>query len=162
MDQNNSTPGSNESTSHTMLSSDCVCLLNTLGNSSSRAILREAANEARTVDELFDACDISRTTIYRRINELIELGLLEESMRFTEGNQQCREFQTTDSQIMLRVDSDGFNAQIGSERTEPFTEGILLDESSDQQFQIALSGRDLRCRIVADGKDNSDNVDISE
>lgn len=161
MFRTDNTDESNGSTPRTVLSTDCAVLLETLGNASSRAILTEAAGTAHTVDELIETCDVSRTTIYRRVNELIDLGLLEESMRFTEGNQRQRQFRTTGDEITIRIGPDGFEARIESTGADASAEGLLLDESS-QQFRIALSGTDLRCRIETDGDNDPDATESAD
>lgn len=148
-------PASHESASYTVVSSECADLMNTLGKPSSRTILRETADAARTVGELLEACELSQTTIYRRVNELIDLGLLEDSVRFTEGNKQQRQFRTPSNEITLRIGPNGFEARIGSAGQEPSLEGLLLDKSSQHQLRIALSGKDLRCRIEAEGEHNT-------
>lgn len=161
MFQTNQTDRSNDSTLRTVLSTECAGLLDTLGNPSSRAILREASDTARTIDEFLDVCDMSRTTVYRRVNELIDHGLLEESIRFKKGRQQCRQFQTVGSEITLRIDPDGFGARIGSDETQSSAEKLLFDESS-RRFQIALSGKDLRCQIMTDEESDPTTADSTE
>lgn len=160
MSQNNSRYESNGSATHTVLSTDCSLLLDTLGNASSRAILKKGADRALTIEELYECCDVSRTTIYRRVNELLNLGLLEESIRFTEGNQQQRQFRTTSDEITLRIGPAGLEAHIGSTDRETPSGGLLLDESSLDQFQITLSGTDLQCRIETN--DEGDEAESAE
>jgi predicted transcriptional regulator len=152
MTRNNHMPGSTDSTGHPIISTDCSSLLDTLGNPSARAILREATDKPVTIDELCTRCGVSRTTIYRRVNELHDLGLLEESVRFTKANQQHRQFETTSSEVRLRISSNGFEADLRSNGAGAPSNGLLLDESSLEQFRIALSGKDLQFRIETDGQ----------
>lgn len=152
MTGNNRTHGSTDSQARPIISTDCSSLLDTLGNPSARAILREATDEPVTIDELCTSCGVSRTTIYRRVNELRDLGLLEESVRLTKANQQHRQFEATNSEIRLRIGSNGFEADLRSNGSDTPSNGLLLDESSLEQFRIALSGKDLKFRIETDGE----------
>lgn len=156
MIRNNGSHEQNESTPYAVIATDCATLLDVLGNPSARAILRRSTDDSVTIDELLNTCEVSRTTIYRRVNELVDLGLLEESIRFTKGNQQRRQFRTTSDEITLRIGDNGFEARIGSNGAETPSGGLLLDESSLEQFRIALTGKDLRFRIETDGESDSD------
>lgn len=155
---NETTNGSDEGTTYAVISTDCSALLDTLGNPSARAVLTAATGEPATIDDLHESCEVSRTTIYRRVNELVDLGLLEESVTLTEGNQEQRRFRTTGSEITLQVGPDGFEAHVGSDTAEPPSGGLLLDESSLEQFRIALSGKDLRFRIETNGEGGPDGA----
>lgn len=162
MFQNRTSQDSHESASYTVLSGECSYLLDTLGNSTSRTILKETTDTARTIDELLETCEMSQTTIYRRVNELLDLNLLEESVHFAEGNQQQRQFRTTGNEITLRIGPEGFEAHIGSTGPEPSAEGLLMDKSSQHQLRIALSGKDLHCRIESDGGPDATESESAE
>ncbi|KYH25568.1 hypothetical protein HAPAU_22420 [Halalkalicoccus paucihalophilus] len=159
---NDSTHEPDEQQTYAVISTDCSALLDTLGNRSARTILTEAATEPITIDDLLDACEVSRTTIYRRVNELIDLGLIEESMTLAEGNQQQRRFETTGREITLRIGPTGFEARIRSNSSGTLSDDLLLDDASLERFRIALSGKDLRFRIETNGGDAMDELDSSQ
>lgn len=153
---------SHGSASYTVLPSECSRLLDTLGKPSSRTILRETADTARTVDELLKVCDVSQTTIYRQVNELIDLGLLEESIRLKEGNQRQRQFRATSDKITFRIGPEGFEARVGSIGSGSAVEELLLDSSPQQELHIALSGKDLHYRIEAEDEHNTAENELAE
>ncbi len=153
---------SDERTTYAVISTDCSALLDTLGNRASRVILAEAAGEPVTVDDLLGVCEVSRTTIYRRVNELVDLGLLEESVAFAEGTHQQRRLRTASDEIALHIGPDGFEAQIRSNGTKTPSDTLLLNDSSLERFGIALSGTDLRFRIEADGEGATDAATSTE
>ena len=59
------------------------------------------------------------------------------------------------------IDPDGFRARIGSNEAQSSAEKLLFDESS-RRFQIALSGKDLRCQIVTGEESDPTTADSTE
>lgn len=148
MSENDTIDGSTESTTDTAIPTGCSDLLDALGDTSARAILREGAERPVTIDDLLSVCEVSRTTIYRRVNELVELGLLEESITFTEDTKRQRRFRTACNQITLYVAENGLEARLDSGGSvTPFDE-LLLDDST---LQISLSGTDVRFGLETNG-----------
>ncbi|ADJ15484.1 winged helix-turn-helix domain-containing protein [Halalkalicoccus jeotgali] len=159
MIRNDATDDPDESTTYAVISTDCSALLDTLGNPSARTILTEASDEPVAIEDLLEVCEVSRTTIYRRVNDLVDLGLLEESVTLAEGNQQRRRFRTTGGDIALQIGPNGFEARIRSEDSGTTTDDLLLDDASLERFRIALSGKDLRFRIETNGEETTDGID---
>ncbi|MDL5360630.1 helix-turn-helix domain-containing protein [Halalkalicoccus sp. NIPERK01] len=152
MTENDLIYGSAESSTNTATPTGCSDLLDALGDESARAIIRAGARGPVTIEDLLSACDVSRTTIYRRVNELVELGLLEESITFTEDRKRQRRFRTACNWISLHVGENGLEARLGSDGSlTPFDE-LLLDESV---LQIALSGKDVRFEIETASSDDA-------
>ncbi|ADJ15445.1 hypothetical protein C497_12357 [Halalkalicoccus jeotgali B3] len=140
------------STTDTTVTTGCSDLLDALGDASARAILRAGAREPVTIEDLLEVCEVSRTTIYRRVNELVELDLLEESITFTEDQKRQRRFRTACNRITLHLGENGLEARLQSDGSvTPFDE-LLLDESA---LQIALSGKDMRFEIETAGPEGS-------
>lgn len=54
-----------------------VEVLDLLGDEVARAILTASRQEAMTAEELAAVCDVSTTTVYRRLNSLMAVGLME-------------------------------------------------------------------------------------
>jgi hypothetical protein len=133
------------------VSTDCGKLLDVLGNPCSRRILTAAREQWVIVDDLLEVCEASQTTIYRRVNDLIELNLLEESVRFGEGNQRQRTFRTTVAIVSLSLGPNGFEARVSSNPDESVFDELLLDEATLDDLEITLSGRDVRFRVRANG-----------
>lgn len=58
-----------------------------LDDECARTILRATSQQAMTAPELVEACEASRATVYRRIDDLTDLGLLTETTQYDkEGN----------------------------------------------------------------------------
>lgn len=149
MTENDIIHGSAESTTDIAIPTGCSDLLDALGDASARAILREGSDRPVTIEDLLSACDVSRTTIYRRVNELVDLGLLEESITFTEDNKRQRRFRTACNRITLYVGENGLEARLDSEESVTPFEELLLDDST---LQISLSGTDVRFGIETNGE----------
>jgi predicted transcriptional regulator len=140
-----------EETRNRGVSTDCGRLLDVLENTCSRRILTAGREEWVTVDDLLEVCDASQTTIYRRVNDLIELNLLEESVRFGDGNQRQRTFRTIFTSVSLSLGPNGFEARVSSNPDESAFDELLLDEATLDDLEITLSGRDIRFRVTANG-----------
>lgn len=141
---------------------DCDDLFETLGIPSARNVLTEATTNPVTIDELVEMCEVSRTTVYRRVNDLLDLGILEKSIRLTGGGQQCREFQTTEKLIRLKISAAGLQARLEPISDENRSTGELaMDNSSVTQLQFVLSGEDVRCQIERNNHRESDTGDCA-
>ncbi|MCL7418829.1 MAG: hypothetical protein M8354_13485, partial [Halalkalicoccus sp.] len=86
--------------------------------------------------------------------ELVDLGLLEESITFTEDNKRQRRFRTACNRITLCVGENGLEARLDSDGTVTPFEELLLDDST---LRISLSGTDVRFGIETNG--GADAVD---
>ncbi|MFC7157897.1 ArsR/SmtB family transcription factor [Halomarina halobia] len=88
-------------------------LLDHLGDDVSRAVLAACANDTRSVGELAELCDVSEATIYRRLNHLIDSGLLEERPRIG-GNAVSggKEYRTAIQHVEIVLDEEGITVQI--------------------------------------------------
>ncbi|KYH25607.1 helix-turn-helix domain protein [Halalkalicoccus paucihalophilus] len=154
MTENDISHRSTAPTTDTAIPTGCSDLLDALGDASARAILREGSERPVTIEDLLSVCDVSRTTIYRRVNELVDLGLLEESITFTEDNKRQRRFRTACNRITLCVGENGLEARLDSDGTVTPFEELLLDDST---LRISLSGTDVRFGIETNG--GADAVD---
>lgn len=70
-----------------------------------RAILEATSNEALAATELCDACDLSSSTAYRKVDQLTEAGLLEESIRLSQSGAHTSEYSLAISD--LEIDLEG-------------------------------------------------------
>ncbi|MEF8937207.1 MAG: helix-turn-helix domain-containing protein, partial [Halovenus sp.] len=60
---------------------DVATLLGALEDDDCRAILEATSEQALSTSELCEQCDLSTSSAYRKVDELTEVGLLEESVR---------------------------------------------------------------------------------
>lgn len=64
---------------------DPVDVFALLDDECARAVLRATSQQAMSAPELVEACEASRATVYRRIDDLTDLGLLIESTEYDRG-----------------------------------------------------------------------------
>jgi DNA-binding transcriptional ArsR family regulator len=98
-----------------------------------RAIIEATSDEALSASELTDCCDIALSTAYRKIDLLVEAGLLDERSRVTTRGRHEREFRCRVTEI--RID---LSAQDGPELTLSW-EG--RDSASDSPHGVAVDRR---------------------
>ncbi len=67
-------------------------VLSVLGDTRSRKIITAAAGSSCTVDEISSDCDMPKSTVYRRVNELVEAGHLDEELRVRGDGQHPQEY----------------------------------------------------------------------
>lgn len=77
-----------------------------VGDALARRILVAASEEPRSADDLAAAFDVSRPTVYRRVNPLVEYELLRARQRLDADGNHYQEFETTLSKVTLEI-SDG-------------------------------------------------------
>lgn len=117
-----------------------VTVLDHLGDEVSRTILAACAREAHGVGELADRCDVSEATIYRRINSLLEAGLLEEQLRIDSGSiAGGKEYTAALSRVAVSLGSDGIGITTDDADGAPsFAVTDPDDESGVVDLQLRL------------------------
>lgn len=78
-------------------------LLAALEDAECRAILRETSDKSYTAGELCDRCDLSSSTAYRKIDELTDAGLLEESVRLRRSGSHTSEYSLAVSDLTISL-----------------------------------------------------------
>ncbi|MFC6718254.1 helix-turn-helix domain-containing protein [Natrialbaceae archaeon GCM10025810] len=91
---------------------DSTAQLDVLGDECARTILVATSGEPRTAKELTDRTDSSSATVYRRINNLLESGLLSECVRFEEDGSHTTAYEATVDTIRVRIDADGIDVSL--------------------------------------------------
>ncbi len=93
-----------------------VPALDALGDECARLILVAASERPRTAKELTARTDSSSATVYRRINGLIESGLLAECVRFEENGSHVTAYEATVDRLNVEIDATGI-------RVDPYGSG---------------------------------------
>ncbi len=75
---------------------DADYLLDVLGDQRSRSILDAASGEWRSVEKISDDCDIPLSTIYRRVREMTEEGVLSKKVRYRDDGQHVKEYRISE------------------------------------------------------------------
>ena len=68
-------------------------LLQLLADPNARTVIAVTAEAPRSVEEIVQRCEMSAATAYRKVNELVEAGLVEESVRIRPEGTNYREFE---------------------------------------------------------------------
>ncbi|MFC7164561.1 ArsR/SmtB family transcription factor [Halospeciosus flavus] len=106
-------------------SPDPTEILDALGDETCRQILRSADAESTTVAELAAECGVSESTVYRRLSELGELGLVEPTNWPVAD--ECNEYRTTLDTALVSLDDGEFSLSLG-DRVDQSTD----DDPNDQ------------------------------
>ncbi|WP_255193311.1 winged helix-turn-helix domain-containing protein [Natronobeatus ordinarius] len=69
-----------------------------------------------TVDELTDRCRASRVTIYRRLNDLEELGFVRSRTKIRSDGNHCKVFRTVDRTVRITLSPDGVDVELEGDR----------------------------------------------
>lgn len=87
-------------------------LLETLVDSTARTILA-ALGSAKTAREVCEEKDLPSSTVYRKLDRLVEAGLVEESTRVSLDGKHASEYERRFEDVMLHVTEDeGFEVVI--------------------------------------------------
>ncbi|EMA59458.1 ArsR/SmtB family transcription factor [Halorubrum kocurii] len=81
-------------------------LLNALGVEANRDIL-SALDEPMTAAELVTTCDVSTSTVYRKLNMLNRIGLVKEHLVVDSKGGRCSLYERNVERISVSVDDDG-------------------------------------------------------
>lgn len=81
-------------------------LLGVLEDKDCRSIIEATRTEALSAAELSEQCDLPQSTTYRKLDELTEVGVLEERIRLSSSGQHSNEYALQVDGIEISVDSD--------------------------------------------------------
>lgn len=97
-------------------------LLELLADSKSRAIIAALAQERRSVSEISDYCDLPLSTSYRRVDTLVENGIIEDTLRINGAGRHEQEYTLRNESVsaVFRIDNTvdirvSFDASDGSD-----------------------------------------------
>ena len=91
----------------------------------SRAIIRETRAEALTAKELSQRCSIATSTAYRKIERLVDVGILTEQIRFTGKTRHAHEYSHDIDSIEVDVSNTGIS--------------VIISEDVAEQTELRLS-----------------------
>ena len=97
---------------------DSESVLAALDDPDCRKLLEATTDEALTAQELVDRCDVPRSTTYRKVEQLTEAGLLEESVRLRRDGKHASEYRRSFEDVTISLSAgDGF--EVGISHAEP-------------------------------------------
>ncbi len=79
-----------------------------------RQILRAVTGEAKPACELVELLGVSRPTVYRRLDDLEDAGLVEPAMSFDPDGHHRREFRAAFEELTVTLTADGFGVEPGA------------------------------------------------
>jgi DNA-binding transcriptional ArsR family regulator len=81
-------------------------LLRALGDPKSRAILRTTSERARTASELSEELDLPLSTLYRKLNRLVDATIVEETPRLASRGRHPSQYRCAIEQVHIRMSED--------------------------------------------------------
>lgn len=90
-------------------------IVDVLGDEYSRTILTSARSEPQSVDDLSDACSADPSTVYRRVEQLEEAGLLQEQQELDPNGHHYKVYVTTLREVHVLVEEHGLDVEVKRE-----------------------------------------------
>lgn len=91
---------------------DAPAQLEVLEDEYARSILEALSDGPKRGRELIDACDGARSTVYQRVNRLVESQLVSEEMTLDPDGHHCKTFHLVHDTITVTVDSRGLEVRM--------------------------------------------------
>lgn len=96
-----------------------AALLSALEDEYSRAILTATDQDPMTANELAEVCDASLPTIYRRLDRLTELDLVEQQTEFADDRRHYNTYRASLDRLVVDLTDGEFQAAVEREPTDP-------------------------------------------
>lgn len=105
-------------------------LLDVLSDGYARKILAATSIKPMSAQELADECDMSKPTVYRRVERLQAHGLLEEQTKIRTSNNHYSVYTATLSEVSIELDTGSFEAAVT--RTDESFPGERESDTADR------------------------------
>ena len=89
-------------------------LLNLLGDEYTRRVYEAIAEQPRSGREAAEAANVSRPTVYRRLNKLRDAGLVRTEMIISEKGHHRERFEAVSTTLSVSMGEDGMNVKVGT------------------------------------------------
>lgn len=87
-------------------------VLDLLGDEYARVIFLATAEEPLSAKELSEVCDVDVSTVYRRVDEMLEAGLLEEKTRLVPDGSHHSVYAAATDRIVVGVEEGSFTVDV--------------------------------------------------
>lgn len=94
-------------------------VLSALGDPDCRRILTALASGPQTADELEANCGVSSSTLYRKLNELLEAGLVVEDVEIATRGRNATTYRRRVERLLVELRADGVALAEAQADTEP-------------------------------------------
>lgn len=91
---------------------DPADLFGALVDEDCRAILRATSERALSAGEISDACEIPSSTAYRKVETLVEAGLLTESIRISSSGAHKSEYECAVTNVEIDLDGGAIECSL--------------------------------------------------
>ncbi|WP_267643943.1 ArsR family transcriptional regulator [Haloarchaeobius amylolyticus] len=91
---------------------EMVSVVGALEDQCSREVLVLTAGRAQSADDIVAFSDSSRSTVYRRIRELVELDLLAETQELDPNGHHFNMYRARLDRVSIELDEDGFHIEL--------------------------------------------------
>jgi len=92
--------------------SEITELLTVLDDPDCRAVLEVTGEESLSAKEIGDRCEIPSSTAYRKIDRLVDVGLLQEGVRIRSSGKHTSEYRRRVEGVELSIGDDGTEVRI--------------------------------------------------
>lgn len=89
--------------------------LDVLADECARTILVATSEGPRTAKELTDRTDSSSATVYRRINDLVDSGLVAECIRFEDDGTHTTAYESVVDELCVEIGASGVDVSVTDE-----------------------------------------------
>ncbi|MGM0606120.1 MAG: helix-turn-helix domain-containing protein [Halobacteriota archaeon] len=96
---------------------DVNAVVDLLGDDYAWMILAQTSGDSKSVDALSEACDADPSTIYRRLERLQEVDLIEARQQLDPGGHHYKEYSARLSEVHVHLDDDGFDVEVVREES---------------------------------------------
>lgn len=120
------------------------------GDSLARRILVLASDRPVSADDLGTQLDVSKPTIYRRLNALIDYDLLRERQQIDVKGNHYKSYETTLRSVTLEIKDGGYNINLSMRQS-------LADQF--ESFWTDLEGAASKPPLDADTEPNRDSTE---
>ena len=105
-------------------------LLDVLSDEYAREILAATSIKPMSAQQLADECEMSKPTVYRRVERLQGHGLLEEQTKIRTSNNHYSVYTATLSEVSIELDTGSFEAAVT--RTDESFPGEQESDTADR------------------------------
>lgn len=111
-----SSPQADHETAANAASTTAETVLGLLGDEYTCRLLTALDEGSRPAADLVEDCDMSRATVYRRLDRLEAAGLVDSQLQFDPDGHHRHEFELTLDAVELRVDDGGVEGTVRASR----------------------------------------------
>lgn len=122
-------------------------LLDALGDDPSRSILVATSCRPLTAKELTERCVVSPTTVYRRINALVDRGLLEKRVSLDGGGSQTTVYEPTFARADLRLTPEGVRVETFDEADDVALLSGLVSRTDAEEIDLRVEDGEITVSI---------------